>query len=229
MSLFNLLGHCAIEDNLMESPALLSPLQRLRQRTASDQVAFFGAEQDACAAAMTLARRWGARHRRGECGVIVASGGRFEGLIESMASHFCRVPFNDLAAMDAAVDARTVAVILQPIQEDSIVTPASLAYVKGVEKLCRTLNILLILSEAHGAIGQQRGVLCEDTYSVSADIVVLGDHSSRSPRSAALLVRGQACTAQIEDLAGFVREPASPRFAGIAAKPQRSASRPLMA
>lgn len=210
MNLFKLLrGTESIETEVVDQPTLLPPLERLRQRTSSDQAGFFAAEQDACAGAVSLARRWGERHRRGECGVVVASGGRFDELIESMAKDFCRVPFNDLAAMEAAVDSRTVAIILEPIQGENVVTPASQAYVQGVEKLCRALNILLIFNEARGTVGQHGGLLCEDTYGVAADIVVLGDHSNRSPRIAALLARGHACTAPINTLPGYVQEPSS--------------------
>lgn len=211
MNLLKLLRHSVADDDVSEQPALLSPLQRLRQRTASDEVGFFVAEHDACAGAMTLARTWGERHRRGACGVVVASGGRFDELIESMASDFSRVPFNDLAAINAAVDSQTVAIILEPIQGDSVVTPASSAYVQGVATLCRELNILLILNEARGTVGPNGGLLSEDTYDVRADIVVLRDHSNRSPRSSALLARGHACTALIEEMPGCVPESASPR------------------
>ena len=226
MNLVKLLRQAQTEaGDVLVAPALLSPLQRLRQRTHSDQAGLFVDEQDAFTGAITLARKWGERHRRGKCGVVVASGGRFDVLIESMASHFSCVPFNDLVAIDAAVDSNTVAIVLEPIQGSAVVTPASQAYVKGVEKLCRELNILLILNEARGTVGQHGGLLCEDAYEVSADIVVLGDHSNRSPRSAALLARGHACTAQIEQLPGCVPEPTSMRPSRTTsnAKPQRHA------
>jgi acetylornithine/N-succinyldiaminopimelate aminotransferase len=226
MNLFKLLRSAEAENSVpVDSPALLSPLQRLRQRTASDQAGLFADEEGAFGGAMTLARKWGERHRRGQCGVVVASGGRFDPLIESMATGFSRVPFNDLAAMAAAVDSTTVAVVLEPIRGESVVTPASQAYVQGVAKLCRELNILLIFNEARGTVGQQGGLLCEDMYGVRADIVVLGDHSNRSPRSAALLARGAACIAVVDELPGWVEEPTSIQSARPrqTAKPQRHA------
>jgi acetylornithine/N-succinyldiaminopimelate aminotransferase len=233
MNLFKLLRSADAERAVpVDSPALLSPLQRLRQRTGSDQAGLFADEEGAFGGAMTLARKWGERHRRGQCGVVVASGGRFDPLIESMATGFSHVPFNDLAAMAAAVDSTTVAFVLEPIQGESVVTPASQAYVQGVAKLCRELNILLVFNEARGTVGQQGGLLCEDMYGVRADIVVLGDHSNRSPRSAALLARGHACTAVIDELSGWVEEPTSVRPSRPVqrAKPQRQAvSSPLMA
>lgn len=209
MNLLKLLRSSGADHSLSEQPVLLSPLQRLRQRTASDDAGFFVAEHDACAAAMTLARQWGERHRRGECAVVVASGGRFDDLIQSLSSDFCAVPFNDLSAISAAVDSKTVAIVLEPIQGQSVLTPASSAYVQGVAALCRQLNILLIFNEAQAGVGHSGGLLSEDTYGVRADIVVLRDHSNRSPRSSALLARGTACTTPIEGLRGCVVESAS--------------------
>lgn len=231
MNLSRLLRNSVAKEEVREQAALLSPLQRLRQRTGSDQAGLFLAERDACAGAMTLARRWGERHRRGACGVVVASGGRFDELIESMASDFRRVPFDDLLAIEAAVDSRTVAIILEPMQGNSVVTPASHAYVQGVEKLCRELNILLILQELRRTLGQNGGLFCEDTYNVRADILVLGDYSNRSPRSSALLARGHACAAEIEELPGYVHEPISrpTRVAPPANAPRRPVPTGLMA
>ncbi len=233
MNLFARLRSDAPHDNdFFDQPVLLSPLERLRQRTGSDQAGFFVAEQDACAAALALARKWGERHRHGKCGVVVASGGRFDALIESKASDFCRVPFNDLVAMEAAVDSHTVAIVLEPIQGDSILKPASHAYVQGVAKLCRELNILFILNEARGTVGQHGGLLSEDTYGVRADIVVLGDHSNRSPRSSALLARAHACTASIDEMPGHIHEPSSlptPRTVQQHRPQRQSAPRNLIA
>nr|GFC84031.1 acetylornithine aminotransferase [Tanacetum cinerariifolium] len=70
-------------------------------------------------------------------------------------------PF-ELIQRSYPVDSTTVAVVLEPIQGESVVTPASQAYVRGVAKLCRELNILLIFNEARGTVGQQGGLLCED-------------------------------------------------------------------
>ncbi|MFJ3487081.1 aminotransferase class III-fold pyridoxal phosphate-dependent enzyme [Pseudomonas sp. NPDC090202] len=232
MNLLKLLRSATDDAPVADHGTLLSPLQRLCERTGSDQGGFFVDEHGAFTGAMSLARQWGQVHRHGACGVVVASGGRFDGLLESMATDFCRVPFNDLAALEAAVDSRTVLVVLEPIQRGAVVSPASQAYMLGVEKLCRALNILLVLNEARGAFSQNGRLLCEDSYGVNADIVVLGDHSNRSPRSSALLARGQACISPIEDLPGCVQLPASPqpaRASGIS-RPQRElAPRGLMA
>ncbi|RAU46242.1 MULTISPECIES: aminotransferase class III-fold pyridoxal phosphate-dependent enzyme [unclassified Pseudomonas] len=222
MNLFKRLRSVAESPSSVAEPSsLLPPLERLRQRTGSDEAGFFAAEYDAFTGAMKLARLWGERHRRGHCGVLSASGGRFDGLLESLATDFCRVPFNDLAAVEAAVDSRTVAIVLEPIQGETVVTPATHTYVRGMERLCRALNILLILNVARGTPGPLGGLLCEEAYGVRGDIVVVGDHSNRSPRIAALLARDHACMAPMNVLPGYVQQPSSDVRAAYSVAPIR--------
>ena len=186
--------------------------KNIPQRLSGDESGFFAADRDAWTGALTLARQWGERHRRGHCGVVAASRGRLDDVIESMSSEFSHVPLDDLAAIEAAVSSQTVAIILEPIQCDSVTVPASQAYVRGVERLCHTLNILLILKDAPHLAGRCGGLSCEDTYGICADIVVSSAHTQDRPRSAALLARGHARTTRLEQLAGWVKAPDSARF-----------------
>jgi acetylornithine/N-succinyldiaminopimelate aminotransferase len=104
--------------------------------------------------------------------------------------------------MHAAVDARTVAIMLEPIQSEAGVIPATESYLKGVERLCRELGILLILDEVQTGIGRCGTLLAEQSYGVRADIVVLGGGLGGGVPLAALLARGKACCFDIGDLAG---------------------------
>jgi acetylornithine/N-succinyldiaminopimelate aminotransferase len=72
------------------------------------------------------------------------------------------------------VDSRTVAIMLEPIQGEAGVIPATQEYLKGVETLCRELGILLILDEVQTGIGRCGALLAEETYGVRADIITLG-------------------------------------------------------
>lgn len=97
--------------------------------------------------AMLHARSWGERYRRGAFGIVVASSDQSDSLIESMAPDFCQVPFGDLSAVDAAVDSLTVAIVLQTPPGGALGESDQDAYIQGVEKLCRDLNILLIRND----------------------------------------------------------------------------------
>ena len=144
---------------------------------------------NAVEAAIKLARKWGQQHRGGASRIIVANNGchgrslgtipasdssRLTNRFEPQLPGFSHVPFNDLAALHAAVDARTVAIMLEPIQNEAGVIPATEHYLKGVERLCRELGILLIFDEVQTGLGRLGTLLAEQSYDVRADIVVLG-------------------------------------------------------
>lgn len=177
--------------------------RRLCHGTHSDQAWFYSSGTQACEAAVDLARHWGRINRGGAGRIITASQafhGRSLGLRAASAAN--QVPFNDLAALHAAVDAQTVAIMLEPIQSQAGIIAATYDYLQGVEKLCRELGILLILDEVQTGMGRCGSLLCEVTYGVRADIVVLGQGLGGGVPLAALLARGGACCAEASEFQG---------------------------
>lgn len=190
----------------LHNRSMLSLAERLCASTQSDQAYLLNSGSEACDAAIKLARKWGQLHRGGASRIIVAKQGCHG---RSLAQHFApllpgfdQVPFNDLPALHAAVDAQTVAIMLEPIQSDAGVIPASEHYLKGVERLCRELGILLILDEVQTGIGRCGSLLAEQSYGVRADIVVLGKGLGGGVPLAALLARGKACCFDGGELGG---------------------------
>lgn len=196
---------------------MLSLAERLCASTGSDQAYLLNSGSEACEAAIKLARKWGQLHRGGASRIIVARQGcHGRSLATISASDSCNlanrfapllpgfdpVLFNDLPALHAAVDAQTVAIMLEPIQSDAGVIPASEHYLKGVERLCRELGILLILDEVQTGIGRCGSMLAEQSYGVRADIVVLGKGLGGGVPLAALLARGKACCFDAGELGG---------------------------
>lgn len=208
----------------------LSLAQRLCQSTGSDQAYFLNSGSEACEAAIKLARKWGQQHRGGAYRIITASnanhGGSFAALAASQGSNgnrfepqlpgFSHVPFNDLPALHAAVDAHTVAIMLEPIQGQAGVTPASEHYLKGVERLCRELGIVLILDEVQTGMGRCGTLLAEQSYGVRADILILGKGLGGGLPLAALLARGKACCFEPGDVHGTHHGSALMTAAGVA-------------
>ncbi|MBD1552172.1 aspartate aminotransferase family protein [Pseudomonas typographi] len=191
----------------------LALLQQLCEATDSARGYMLGSGSEACEAAVLLARQWGGRHRRGAYRILSARGGcHGHGLgARSCTARlqygpnlegFEQVPFNDLAALHAAVDADTVAVLLEPVQGEAGVIPASEAYLKGAEKLCRALGILLILDEVGTGMGRCGTLLAEQRYGVRADIVTLGKGLGGGVGAAAVLVRERASGLRLVDYAG---------------------------
>lgn len=209
----------------------LNLAERLCRSTGSDQAYLFTTGAEACEGAIKLARKWGQLHRGGAYRIITAEGGchgRSFGAMSASATAsaenrfdpqlpgFSRVPFNDLAALHAAVDSQTVAIMLEPIQGDAGVIPASEHYLKGVERLCRELGILLILDEVQTGVGRCGALLAEERYGVRADILTLGKGLGAGVPIAALLARGKACCFDTGELGGSHHGNALMAVAGLA-------------
>lgn len=212
------------------SHGLLELVNRLCQSTGSDQAYLLNSGAEACEGAIKLARKWGQLHRHGAYHIITASQschGRTLGTLsasdplpcnrcEPGLPGFSKVLFNDLEALHAAVDSRTVAIMLEPIQGEAGVIPATRDYLKGVERLCRELGILLILDEVQTGIGRCGALLAEQTYDVRADIITLGKGLGGGVPIAALLARGTACCAEAGELEGSHHGNALMSAAGLA-------------
>jgi acetylornithine/N-succinyldiaminopimelate aminotransferase len=212
------------------SHGLLALVNRLCQSTGSDQAYLLNSGAEACEGAIKLARKWGQLHRNGAYHIITASQachGRSLGALsasdplpcnrcEPGLPGFSKVPFNDLAALHAEVDSRTVAIMLEPVQGEAGVIPATREYLQGVEQLCRELGILLILDEVQTGIGRCGALLAEQTYGVRADIITLGKGLGGGVPLAALLARGTACCAEPGELEGSHHGNALMSAAGLA-------------
>ncbi len=57
----------------------------------------------------------------------------------------CDVPYNDLEAMEAAVGPRTAAILIEGIQGEGGITPATAAYLTGLRRLCDERGLLLMI------------------------------------------------------------------------------------
>ena len=216
--------------NGLHNRAQLDLVDRLCQRTGSDQAYLLNSGTEACEAAIKLARKWGQLHRGGAYRIIsannachgrsfaalAASAGASANRFEPQLPGFSHVPFNDLPALHAAVDAQTVAIMLEPIQGEAGVVPATEHYLKGVERLCRELGILLILDEVHTGIGRCGTLLVEEQYGVRADIITLGKGLGGGVPLAALLARGKACCFEVGELEGTHHGNALMAAAGVA-------------
>lgn len=83
------------------------------------------------------------------------------------------VPYNDIAAMEKAISSRTCAVILEPIQGESGVLPADLAYLQRVRELCEQHQALLIFDEVQTGMGRTGKLFAYEHYGVEPDILTI--------------------------------------------------------
>jgi acetylornithine/succinyldiaminopimelate/putrescine aminotransferase len=150
---------------------------------------FFGnSGAEANEAAIKLARKWGKHHREGAFAVITAQHG-FHGRtlatvtatgkeaytrpFEPLPEGFKHVPFNDMDALERAVDGTTAAVLLEPIQGEGGVHVANKNYLRDVADFCRDQNLLFILDEVQTGVGRLGTLWGFERWGVEPDIATL--------------------------------------------------------
>jgi acetylornithine aminotransferase/acetylornithine/N-succinyldiaminopimelate aminotransferase len=67
---------------------------------------------------------------------------------------FVHVPFNDLAAVEATITPKSVAILLEPVQGEGGINPATPEFLKGVRDLCDRHNLLLLFDEVQCGFGR---------------------------------------------------------------------------
>jgi LysW-gamma-L-lysine/LysW-L-ornithine aminotransferase len=99
---------------------------------------------------------------------------RYRGPFEPLLWEFEHVTFGDGTALGAALDGRTAAVIVEPIQgEGGVVVPAP-GYLSAVRQAASDAGVLMIVDEIQTGCGRTGRFLAADHEQVSPDIVCLG-------------------------------------------------------
>ena len=228
----NALGHCppAIRAALAEqagtlinpSPAFWNaPSARLAQRLTGhscfDRVFFANSGAEANEGAIKLARRWGAKKRAGAYEIITFDHG-FHGrtlatmsasgkpgwdkLFEPKVPGFPKAALNDLASVERLIGERTVAVMLEPIQGESGVLPASDEFLRALRELTRERGLLLILDEVQTGIGRTGKLFGYEHSGIEPDMITLGKGIGGGVPLAALLAREAVCCFEHGDQGG---------------------------
>ncbi|MFL4902688.1 ornithine--oxo-acid transaminase [Streptomyces sp. MMS24-I2-30] len=84
------------------------------------------------------------------------------------------VPYNDLAALEAAIDGTTAAVLIEPVQGEAGVVVPDDGYLTGVRELTRRAGCLFIADEIQSGLGRTGRTLAVEHESVEPDVVLLG-------------------------------------------------------
>ena len=102
---------------------------------------------------------------------------------------FKYVPFNDLEAVRKAVDSKTCAVMIEPIQGEGGVNIASPDYMKGLRDLCDQKGILLIFDEVQVGMGRTGKLFAYEHYGIEPDLLTLAKSLAGGVPIGALLMK----------------------------------------
>lgn len=106
--------------------------------------------------------------------MITATGQKkFQSGFEPLLPGFVSVPFNDLVALERAVTAKTIAVMLEPIQGEGGVRVADAHYLSAVRRLCHDRKIYLIMDEVQTGMGRTGRMFCFKNFGVEPDLFTL--------------------------------------------------------
>lgn len=83
------------------------------------------------------------------------------------------VPFNDLGAVDKALDGSVAAVLVEPVQGEGGVLPAAAEFIAGLRRLTSERGALLLADEIQTGVGRTGKFLGFDHYGVKADAIAL--------------------------------------------------------
>ena len=81
------------------------------------------------------------------------------------------VPFNDLEAVKAVIDDHTCAIVVEPIQGEGGVMPATPEFMQGLRALCDKHQALLVLDEVQSGMGRSGKLFAYEHYGVTPDIL----------------------------------------------------------
>jgi acetylornithine/N-succinyldiaminopimelate aminotransferase len=199
----NILGHChpAIIKAVQHQVTQLIHVSNLYYNTRQIELAELLAEQtngmrsffsnsgaEADEGAIKLARKYGRLHRNGAYEIIsmensfhgrtlatTAATGQasYQATWIPLPDGFKQVPFNDLEALKAATSEKTVGILVESIQGEGGIWPATKEFLQGVRQWCDEQNLVMICDEVQAGMGRTGRFFGWEHYGILPDIVTM--------------------------------------------------------
>jgi acetylornithine/N-succinyldiaminopimelate aminotransferase len=182
-----------------------------------DQVFFANSGAEANEGAIKLARKYGTLHKGGAHEIITFVGGfhgrtlatmsasgkkAFEPLFEPKVTGFPKAQLNDLDSVKRLISDKTVAVMLEPIQGEAGVWPATDQFLKELRALTKEHGLLLIVDEIQTGMGRTGKLFHYEHAGIEPDIMTLGKGIGGGVPLAALLASEHASCFEHGDQGG---------------------------
>ncbi|WP_316215786.1 acetylornithine transaminase [Bradyrhizobium sp. SZCCHNR3003] len=189
----------------------------LVDRSCFDQVFFTNSGAEANEGAIKLARKYGALRKNGAYEIITFEGGfngrtlatmsasgkkAFEPLFEPKVPGFPKARLNDIASVEALISDKTVAIMLEPIQGEAGVWPATDEFLQQLRALTTRHGLLLIVDEIQTGMGRTGKLFGYEHADVLPDIMTLGKGIGGGVPLAALLATDEASCFEHGDQGG---------------------------
>ena len=154
-----------------------------------DKVFFASSGAEANEGAIKLARKWGQLNKNGAFEIItfdhsfhgrtlatMSASGKpgWDTMFAPQVPGFPKADLNDLESVKKLVTDKTVAVMIEPIQGEGGVIPATKKFMHALRKFTKENNILLIADEVQAGCGRTGTLFAYQHYGIEPDIMTLG-------------------------------------------------------
>jgi acetylornithine/N-succinyldiaminopimelate aminotransferase len=173
--------------NLYGSPQGEAFAQRLIDNTFADTVFFSNSGAEAVECSIKTARRYHHHHGRPEKHDLITFRNAFHGRTMATISAtdqpklrdgfapllpgFTVVDFDDLEAAEAAVDENTAGFLVEPVQGEGGIRPASAEFMRGLRRICDENDLMLVLDEVQCGVGRTGKLYAHEHYGIEPDIL----------------------------------------------------------
>ena len=173
--------------NVFTNEPALRLASKLIAATFADRVFFGNSGAEANEAAFKLARYYACKKHSPFKSKIIAFHNAFHGRTLFTVSvggqpkysdgfgpkpaDIVHVPFNDLDAVKAVIDDHTCAIVVEPIQGEGGVMPATPEFMQGLRALCDEHHALLVLDEVQSGMGRSGKLFAYEHYGIRPDIL----------------------------------------------------------
>ncbi|MGH8145325.1 MAG: acetylornithine transaminase [Rhodanobacteraceae bacterium] len=178
--------------------------RRLVEASCFDRVFFANSGAEANEGAIKLARKWGQLHRNGAYKIITFEHAFHGRTLATMSASgkpgwdrkfapqvdgFSKAKLNNLDSVYALIDDATVAVMLEPVQGEAGVVPATREFLRDLRELTRERGLLLIVDEVQTGMGRTGRMFAYQHAAIEPDIMTLGKGIGGGVPLAALCAR----------------------------------------
>ena len=175
--------------NLYTIPQQTELADQLVAQSFADTGFFTNSGTESCELAVKMARKYwfekgqserveiitfsGSFHGRSSAGIAAAGSEKMTKGFGPLLPGFVHLDWADHAAIDAAITAKTAAILIEPIQGEGGIRPVPDACLKGLRELCDRHNLLLIFDEVQCGIGRSGKLFAHEWAGVAPDIMMV--------------------------------------------------------
>jgi acetylornithine/N-succinyldiaminopimelate aminotransferase len=183
----------------------------LVENSFADRVFFCNSGAEANEAALKVVRKYAKERLSTDRYEVIATNNSFHGRtlatvsatgqpkyhhgFEPLMPGFKHVPYNDLKAMERALDSRTAAILVEPIQGEGGVNIPDDGYLPGLRKLCDESGALLVFDEVQTGVGRTGKLWAYEHSGVEPDVMTLAKALANGIPIGAMLCREEVASA----------------------------------